>query len=73
MRDVATIEITLREDGLIGMRSTFMGRQDAVYGGFPHDRLAGHVERLARELREQAAAELRRKADVHDAALISRG
>nr|WP_295941208.1 hypothetical protein [uncultured Acidovorax sp.] len=73
MRDVATIEITLREDGLIGMRSTFMGRQDAVYGGFPHDQLAGHVERLARELREQAAAELRRKADVHDAALISRG
>ncbi len=73
MRDVATIEITLREDGLIGMRSSFMGRQDAVYGGFPHDRLAGHVERLVRELREQAAAELRRKADVHDAALISRG
>ena len=73
MSDIATIEINLREDGLIGMRSTFMGRQDSSFCAFPHGRLAGHVETLARELREQAAAELRRKADVQDAALISRG
>lgn len=72
MSDIGTIEINLREDGLVGMRGAFMGRQVSSYCAFPHSRLAGHVEALARELRQQAAAELRRKADVHDAALISR-
>lgn len=73
MSDIGTIEIKLRADGRIDMRSTFMGRQDSVFGAFPQTRLAALVEKLARELREQAAAELRRQADVHDSALISRG
>ncbi|MBP3980850.1 hypothetical protein J8G26_08930 [Acidovorax sp. JG5] len=71
MPDIGTIEIKLRSDGRIDMCSTFMGRKDAVYAAFPQERLAGHVAKLAHWLREQAVAELRRQADVHEAVLTS--
>ena len=71
MHDIGTIEITLRKDGLVDMRSTFMARVDvSAYAAFEQSRLPLEVEKLARELREQAATELRRQAAVHESALI---
>jgi hypothetical protein len=70
MLDDATIEIKLRPDGLVEMRGTFMGRTDSTYVSFEQARLPREVERLARELREQAAGELRRQAMLHEAALF---
>ncbi|MBD9395158.1 hypothetical protein [Acidovorax sp. ACV01] len=71
MSDIGTIEIKLRSDGRIDMCGTFMGRKDAVYAAFEQDRLAGHVAKLAREMREQAVVELRRQADVHEAVVTA--
>lgn len=59
MSDMARIEITLRSDGRIDLRSIFMGRQDAAYLPLTHARLPAEVDKLARELRQQMAAELR--------------
>jgi hypothetical protein len=71
MSDIGTIEIALRADGRIEMRSTFMGKHDALYAAFQQSQLPAQVEKLARELREQAVKELRHQADVHEAVLTA--
>lgn len=65
----ATIEINLRMDGRIDMRSTFMGRRDSVYAHFAQDRLATNVDKLALELRQQIVDELRRQLSLNEAVL----
>jgi len=67
---IGTIEIRLRADGLVDMRSTFMGRVDvSAYVPFAQERLGFEVEKLARELREQAVDELRRQTAAAEMAL----
>lgn len=68
----ATIEINLRMDGRIDVRSTFMGRQDSVLVPITHNRLAVEVNRLAFELRQQLVDELRRQLALSEAVLFDR-
>lgn len=74
MADMATIEIKLRTDGRVDMRSTFMGRVDvSAYAPFAQERLAKEVEKLALELREQMVTELRSQLGACESALPIRG
>lgn len=71
MADMARIEIDLRDDGLVGMRSAFMGRRDSTYTLFAQERLPIEAEKLARELRAQMVAALRERLTVSEAALAT--
>lgn len=71
MADMARIEIVLREDGRVDMRSAFMERWDSTYTPFAQERLPVEVEKLARELRGQMVAALRERLAASEAVLAT--
>ena len=69
MSDMAVIEIKLRTDGRVDMRSSFMGRQDAAYAPLAQSRVGVEVEKLALELRQQMVSQLRGQLALCESAL----
>lgn len=69
MSDMARIEIVLRADGRVDMRSTFMDRQDSAFTPFAQHRLPVEVGKLADELRAQMVSLLRGQLAACEAAV----